>query len=318
LKRQPKRDWASFLVNPSFGDLLKISGLRVLIFTQFNETYRGRVQLSLERDRSSFGWDYYKAANECHFMSNNMRTAIVTGGGSGIGQAVGIALCAAGWTVVIAGRKVETLERTRQLAQGSGLIETHVADVTDDASVEQLFDAVVERYGRLALLFNNAGINVPPIPLDQLSAAELRSIIATNLLGSFLCARAAFRVMKAQTPQGGRIINNGSVSAYAPRPNSAPYTATKHGITGLTKSLVLDGRAFNIACGQIDIGNATTDMSERMATGAMQANGTTIVEPRIPAKLVGEAVVHMANLPLEANIPFVTIMASGMPLYGRG
>jgi len=153
----------------------------------------------------------------------------VTGGGSGIGQAVGLALCAAGWTVVIAGRKVETLERTRQLAQGSGLIETHVADVTDDASVEQLFDAVVERYGRLALLFNNAGINVPPVPLDQLSTAELRSIIATNLLGSFLCARAAFRVMKAQTPQGGRIINNGSVSAYAPRPNSAPYTATKHG-----------------------------------------------------------------------------------------
>jgi NAD(P)-dependent dehydrogenase (short-subunit alcohol dehydrogenase family) len=247
-----------------------------------------------------------------------MRTAIVTGGGSGIGQAVGLALCGAGWTVVIAGRKVETLERTRQLAQGSGLIETRVADVTDDASVEQLFDAVVERHGHLALLFNNAGINVPAVPLDQLSTAELRSIIATNLLGSFLCARAAFRVMKAQTPQGGRIINNGSVSAYAPRPNSAPYTASKHGITGLTKSLVLDGRAFNIACGQIDIGNATTDMSARMATGAMQANGTTMVESRIPAELVAEAVVHMANLPLEANIPFVTIMASGMPLYGRG
>jgi NAD(P)-dependent dehydrogenase (short-subunit alcohol dehydrogenase family) len=246
-------------------------------------------------------------------MTNKMRTAIVTGGGSGIGQAVSLALCADGWTVVIAGRKVETLERTRQLAEGSGLIETHVADVADDASVEQLFDAVVERHGRLALLFNNAGINVSPVPLDQLS-----TIIATNLLGSFLCARAAFRVMKAQTPQGGRIINNGSVSAYAPRPNSAPYTATKHGITGLTKSLVLDGRAFNIACGQIDIGNATTDMSARMAAGAMQAYGTTMVEPLIPAKLVAEAVVHMANLPLEANIPFVTIMASGMPLYGRG
>ena len=251
-------------------------------------------------------------------MTNNMRTAIVTGGGSGIGQAVGLALCAAGWIVIIAGRKVETLERTRQLAQGPGLIEAHVVDVTDDASVEQLFDAVVERHGRLALLFNNAGINVPAVPLDQLSTAELRSIIATNLLGSFLCARAAFRVMKAQTPQGGRIINNGSVSAYAPRPNSAPYTASKHGITGLTKSLVLDGRTFNIACGQIDIGNATTDMSARMATGAMQANGTTMVESRIPAELVAEAVVYMANLPLEANIPFVTIMASGMPLYGRG
>ena len=161
---------------------------------------------------------------------------------------------------------------------GFSLIETQVADVTDDASVEQLFDAVVERYGRLELLFNNAGINVAPVPLDQLSTAELRSIIATNFLGSFLCARAAFHVMKAQTPQGGRIIDNGSVSAYAPRPNSAPYTATKHGITRLTKSLVLDGRAFNIACGQIDIGNPTTDMSARMATGAMQANGTTMGE----------------------------------------
>jgi NAD(P)-dependent dehydrogenase (short-subunit alcohol dehydrogenase family) len=251
-------------------------------------------------------------------MTNNMRTAIVTGGGSGIGRAVGLALCADGWTVVVAGRKLETLERTKQLAQSSGLIEKHVVDVTDDASVEQLFDSVIERHGRLALLFNNAGINVPAVPLDQLSTAELRSIIATNLFGSFLCARAAFRVMKAQTPQGGRIINNGSVSAYAPRPNSAPYTATKHGITGLTKSLVLDGRAFNIACGQIDIGNATTDMSALMATGVMQASGTTMVEPRIPAKLVAEAVVHMADLPLEANIPFATIMASGMPLYGRG
>jgi NAD(P)-dependent dehydrogenase (short-subunit alcohol dehydrogenase family) len=251
-------------------------------------------------------------------MTKNMRTAIVTGGGSGIGQAVALALCADGWTIVIAGRKVETLEQTRQLAHGSGLIHTHVADVTDDVSVEQLFDAVVERHGGLALLFNNAGMNVPPVPLDQLSTEELRSIIATNLLGSFLCARAALRVMKAQTPQGGRIINNGSVSAYAPRPNSAPYTATKHAITGLTKSLVLDGRGFNIVCSQIDIGNATTDMSAQMAAGAMQANGTMMAEPRIPAKLVAEAVVHMANLPLEANIPFVTIMASGMPLYGRG
>jgi NAD(P)-dependent dehydrogenase (short-subunit alcohol dehydrogenase family) len=251
-------------------------------------------------------------------MTKNMRTAIVTGGGSGIGQAVALALCADGWTIVIAGRKVETLEQTRQLARGSGLIHTHVADVTDDVSVEQLFDAVVERHGGLALLFNNAGMNVPPVPLDQLSTEELRSIIATNLLGSFLCARAALRVMKAQTPQGGRIINNGSVSAYAPRPNSAPYTATKHAITGLTKSLVLDGRGFNIVCSQIDIGNATTDMSAQMAAGAMQANGTMMAEPRIPAKLVAEAVVHMANLPLEANIPFVTIMASGMPLYGRG
>jgi hypothetical protein len=190
---------------------------------QFNEIVsRLHRSYRLERDRSSFGLDYCKAANERNFMSNNMRTAIVTGGGSGIGQAVAVALCAAGWTVVIAGRKVETLERTKQLVQGSGLIETHV---TDDASVEELFDAVVQRYGRLALLFNNAGINVAPVPLDQLSTAELRSIIATNLLGSFLCARAAFRVMKAQTPQGGRIINNALFPLMRPdrtRPRTPP------------------------------------------------------------------------------------------------
>src|SRR5580698_6091295 len=239
-------------------------------------------------------------------MSNKMRTAIVTGGGSGIGQAVGVALCAAGWTVVLAGRKVETLERTRQLAQGSGLIETHVADVSDDASVEQLFDAVVERYGRLALLFNNAGINVRPVPLDQLSTAELRSIIATNLLGSFLCARAAFRVMKEQSPQGGRIINNGSVSAYAPRPNSAPYTATKHAITGLTKATALDGRKYDIACGQIDIGNADTDMTAKMKNGVAQANGTVATEPTMDVENVARAVVHMASLPLDANVLFMT------------
>jgi NAD(P)-dependent dehydrogenase (short-subunit alcohol dehydrogenase family) len=251
-------------------------------------------------------------------MTQKSRIAIVTGGGSGIGRAVSHALCGDGWTVAVAGRRREPLEETRAMAQGDGRIEAHVADIADELSVDGLFDAVVKRYGRLDLLFNNAGVNVPAAPLDELKVEDLRSILAINLLGSMLCARAAFRVMKTQSPQGGRIINNGSVSAYAPRPNSAPYTATKHGITGLTKSLVLDGRAFQIACGQIDIGNASTDMSAFMTAGAMQANGTITPEPRIPAGHVGEVVLHMANLPLEANIPFVTIMASAMPLYGRG
>jgi NAD(P)-dependent dehydrogenase (short-subunit alcohol dehydrogenase family) len=192
------------------------------------------------------------------------------------------------------------------------------ADVTDEASVKVLFETVVNTFGRVDLLFNNAGVNVPAVPLDELSVADLRTIIDVNLVGSFLCAREAIRVMKAQSPQGGRIINNGSVSAYGPRPNSAPYTATKHGITGLTKSITLDGRAFNIACGQIDIGNAATEMSAYMTAGAVQANGTVAPEPRIASDHIGRAVAHMASLPNEANIPFMTVMATSMPLYGRG
>jgi NAD(P)-dependent dehydrogenase (short-subunit alcohol dehydrogenase family) len=231
-------------------------------------------------------------------MTQRSRIAIVTGGGSGIGRAVSHALAADGWTVAIAGRRREPLEETIQIAQGPGRIEMHIANIAEELSVDELFDAVVQRHGRLDLLFNNAGINVPAAPLDELKVEDLRSIIAINLLGSMLSARAAFRVMKAQSPQGGRIINNGSVSAYAPRPNSAPYTATKHAITGLTKSLALDGRPFQIACGQIDIGNAATDMSAQMASGAMQANGTITPEPRIPARYVAETVLHMANLPL--------------------
>jgi NAD(P)-dependent dehydrogenase (short-subunit alcohol dehydrogenase family) len=251
-------------------------------------------------------------------MSQNSRIAIVTGAGSGVGRAVALALCNDGWTVALAGRRAEPLQET--VAKASDAARMHVvpADVSDEASVAALFETVVEKLGRLDLLFNNAGINVPTVPLDQLEVADLRTIIDINLVGSFLCARQAMRVMKAQTPQGGRIINNGSVSAYGPRPNSAPYTATKHAITGLTKSITLDGRAFSIACGQIDIGNAATEMSAYMQAGAVQANGTITPEPRIASDHIGRAVAHMASLPLEANIPFMTVMASSMPLYGRG
>jgi NAD(P)-dependent dehydrogenase (short-subunit alcohol dehydrogenase family) len=251
-------------------------------------------------------------------MTDIKRTAIVTGGGSGVGRAVALALCAGGWTVIVAGRRPEALGETAQLASGTGRVVPFVADVTGERSVDELFDRTAADFGRLDLLFNNAGINVPLVPLDELSVADLRSIIEVNFVGAMLCARAAMRTMKAQSPQGGRIINNGSVSAYAPRPNQAPYTATKHAITGLTKAIGLDGRAFNIACGQIDIGNAATDMSAYMQSGAMQADGTMKSEPRISSAHVGEAVLHMANLPLGANIPFMTVMATTMPLYGRG
>lgn len=250
-------------------------------------------------------------------MSQSSRIAIVTGGGSGIGRATARALSAAGWTVAISGRRRDALEETVAMA-GAGPIEAIAADVTDPASVDTLFQTVVERHGRLDLLFNNAGANVRGIPYDELAVSDLLKVVNTNLIGSMLCARAAMRVMKAQTPQGGRIINNGSVSAYAPRPNSAPYTASKHAITGLTKALSLDGRPFGIACGQVDIGNATTEMSASLATEAQQANGSVLAEPRFDASEVGDMVVHMAGLPLTTNVAFVTIMATTMPLYGRG
>ena len=246
------------------------------------------------------------------------KIAVVTGAGSGVGRAAALALNAAGWTVVLAGRRADALEETAGKVGDRSRTLAVSADVTDESSVANLFGKAVEAYGRVDLLFNNAGVNVPAVPLDELAVADLRRIIDTNLTGCFLCAREAMRVMKAQNPKGGRIINNGSISAYAPRPNSAPYTATKHAITGLTKSIILDGRAFNIACGQIDIGNAATEMSAYMQAGAMQANGTMMPEPRIPSTHIGDAIVHMASLPLEANIPFITVMASGMPLYGRG
>jgi NAD(P)-dependent dehydrogenase (short-subunit alcohol dehydrogenase family) len=241
------------------------------------------------------------------------RIALVTGAGSGIGRHVAQTLHAAGWSVVLAGRRRDALEET---ARGSMLIVP--TDVADPAQVRSLFDQTQATFGRLDLLFNNAGIGAPGVPMDELSFAQWRAVVDVNLTGSFLCAQQAMRLMKAQTPQGGRIINNGSISAMAPRPNSAPYTATKHAITGLTKSISLDGRPFHIACGQIDIGNAATDLTARMAEGVPQADGSIKAEPRMDLKHVGEAVLYMASLPLEANVQFMTVMATNMPLVGRG
>lgn len=243
------------------------------------------------------------------------RVAIVTGAGSGIGRAVAMALSESGFVVVLAGRRADALQETAALAPNAIAIP---ADVTDEASVDALFNQTVARFGRVDLLFNNAGVSAPAVPLDELPVADLRAVLDVNALGAMLCARAALRVMKAQTPQGGRIINNGSVSTYGPRPHSAPYVASKHAMTGLTKSLILDGRPFGITCGQIDIGNAVTDMSARMDDGVLQADGQTRPEPRMDVAHVARTVVHMATLPPEANIPFVTVMASAMPLYGRG
>lgn len=244
---------------------------------------------------------------------------MVTGAGSGIGRASAVALAKAGWTVVLAGRRREALEATAAKAKeagGSSLVVP--TDVSDPASVDALFATAKNQFGRVDLLFNNAGTNAPGVPLEELTYAQWNAVVAVNLTGAFLCAQAAFRVMKDQQPRGGRIINNGSISAHAPRPNSAPYTATKHAITGLTKSLSLDGRKYDIACGQIDIGNAATEMAARMAQGVPQANGTIAVEPLMDVEHVAEAIVFMAHLPLESNVQFLTIMATKMPFVGRG
>jgi NAD(P)-dependent dehydrogenase (short-subunit alcohol dehydrogenase family) len=248
------------------------------------------------------------------FMENGV--AIVTGAGSGIGRAVALALGEAGWIVVLAGRRHETLAETAAL--GSAAICAVPCDVTDPLSVDALFDTAVRDFGRVDLLFNNAGVSAPPVPLDELEVDTIRALLDINILGSMLCARAAMRVMKRQTPQGGRIINNGSISADRPRPHSAPYTASKHAVTGLTKAIALDGRAYGIAAGQIDIGNAVTDMSAAIGQGALQPDGNILSEPRMDVAHVARAVVHMAALPLEANIPFMTVMATNMPLFGRG
>jgi NAD(P)-dependent dehydrogenase (short-subunit alcohol dehydrogenase family) len=237
------------------------------------------------------------------------KVALVTGAGSGIGRAVSIALEAAGFMVVLAGRRKEELEKT---ARGNMLVVP--TDVTNPESVKALFS----RLERLDVLFNNAGMGAPAVPMDELSFEQWTAVLNVNLTGSFLCAQQAMRLMKIQVPRGGRIINNGSISATAPRPNSAPYTATKHAITGLTKSISLDGRPFDIACGQIDIGNAATEMTERMANGVPQANGTMMIEPRMDVQHVADAVVYMAGLPLDANVQFMTVMATKMPLIGRG
>ena len=245
--------------------------------------------------------------------------AIVTGAGTGIGRAVTTALVKEGFSVVLAGRRVEALTAARQHADPGGTQSRVVAtDVTDPASVDRLFDATRDAFGRLDVLFNNAGISAPGVPLDDLTVEQWRAVVDTNLTGAFLCTRAAFRMMKAQSPRGGRIINNGSISAHVPRPNSAAYTATKHAITGLTKSTALDGRAYDIACGQIDIGNAATEMTARMTDGVRQANGEMMVEPRMNVDDVARAVVYMATLPLDANVQFMTVMATKMPYIGRG
>jgi NAD(P)-dependent dehydrogenase (short-subunit alcohol dehydrogenase family) len=243
--------------------------------------------------------------------------AVVTGAGTGIGKAVALALCEAGYGVAMAGRRREPLERAAKESKSPHALAVPT-DVSDPASVRQLFATTKDAFGRLDLLFNNAGVNVPGVPLEELSVEQWRLVVDTNLTGAFLCTQQAFTLMKNQTPRGGRIINNGSISAYVPRPDSAPYTATKHGITGLTRSTSLDGRKYDIACGQIDIGNAATDMAARMATGVPQANGTVAVEPMVDVGHVARAVVYMASLPLDANVQFMTIMATKMPYIGRG
>ncbi|MFJ7265659.1 SDR family oxidoreductase [Streptomyces sp. NPDC099050] len=248
--------------------------------------------------------------------------AVVTGAGSGIGRSVALTLAAAGWAVAVAGRRSGPLEETAEAARAAhpdAEVLCVRADVSDPDDVAALFETVRERYGRVDLLFNNAGTFGPAgVALEDISYEAWRSVVDVNLTGSFLCAQAAFRVMKAQDPQGGRIINNGSISAHVPRPNSIAYTATKHAMTGLTKSLSLDGRPYGIACGQIDIGNAATEMTERMQTGITQANGQLAVEPVMDAADVARTVLHMAELPLGANVQFATVMATAMPYIGRG
>jgi NAD(P)-dependent dehydrogenase (short-subunit alcohol dehydrogenase family) len=252
-------------------------------------------------------------------VTDNGKISLVTGAGSGIGRAVSLALQAAGYSVVLAGRRAEPLERTAASASPTGGRMLPVpTDVTSPHSVRALFAKTRETFGRLDVLFNNAGTNAPAIPLEDLPYEQWIQVVAVNLTGAFLCAQEAIKLMKVQRPEGGRIINNGSISAHAPRPHSAPYTATKHAITGLTKSLSLDGRRHHIACGQIDIGNAATEMTERMTAGVPQANGDIAVEPRIDLRHVADAVLYMANLPLDANVQFLTVMATNMPFIGRG
>ncbi|MFM8546062.1 MAG: SDR family oxidoreductase [Betaproteobacteria bacterium] len=254
-----------------------------------------------------------------HGPRTSSPVAIITGGGTGVGRAAARALAGAGWQVVLAGRRIEPLEAAARELGKTGLRPLTVAtDVGDPGSVRALFDKTWKAFGRLDLLFNNAGTGAPAIPLDELSYEQWMTVVNANLTGAFLCTQQAFRLMKMQRPQGGRIINNGSISAHTPRPFSAPYTSTKHAITGLTKSTALDGRTWNIACGQIDIGNAVTEMTERMTKGVPQADGSMAIEPRMDADHVGQAVLYMAGLPLESNVLFMTVMATKMPFVGRG
>jgi NAD(P)-dependent dehydrogenase (short-subunit alcohol dehydrogenase family) len=247
------------------------------------------------------------------------QVANVTGAGSGIGRASALALLRAGWHVVLAGRRQDALDATRAAAgEAAGRALAVPTDATDPAAVKALFTATHGAFGRLDLLFNNAGTGAPPVPLEELTVEQWRTVVDINLTAVFLCTQQAFLLMKSQSPRGGRIINNGSISAHAPRPFSSPYTATKHAITGLTKATALDGRRYDIACGQIDIGNAATDMTERMKKGVPQADGSLAVEPTMNVEHVADAIVHMASLPLDANVQFMTIMATKMPFVGRG
>jgi NAD(P)-dependent dehydrogenase (short-subunit alcohol dehydrogenase family) len=252
-------------------------------------------------------------------MDSSPKIAIVTGAGSGIGKHVAVALAEGGYCVVLSGRRKDTLEATaREVKQANSQTLVVPADVNDPASVRGLFAKTMDAFGRLDLLFNNAGISGQAIPLEDVTYEQWKSVVDANLTGTFLCTQEAFKIMKSQQPRGGRIINNGSISAHSPRPNSAAYTASKHGITGLTKVTSLDGRKYDIACGQIDIGNAATHMAERMKKGVPQANGTIAAEPTMDPTDVARAVVYMASLPLEANVQFMTVMATKMPFVGRG
>lgn len=247
------------------------------------------------------------------------KVALVTGAGTGVGKAVAMALMEEGYALVLSGRRKEPLDAVVDRAKAMGAEAIAIAaDVGDHSSVKSLFAQTKAHFGRLDLLFNNAGVGAPPVPLEDITVEQWAAVVATNLTGAFLCTQEAFRIMKAQDPRGGRIVNNGSISAHVPRPFSAPYTATKHAMTGLTKSTALDGRAYGIACGQIDIGNAATEMTERMAGGILQADGSVKVEPRMDPKHVADAVVYMASLPLDANVLFMTVMATNMPFVGRG
>ena len=252
-------------------------------------------------------------------MSTTTKVALVTGAGSGVGRYAALALLNDGYSVVLAGRRADALDETIRMSTQSAASSLAVpTDVTDPEAVNNLFKSTKDRFGKLDLLFNNAGMGAPAKPLEELTVKQWTDVVDVNLTGSFLCTQEAFRLMKDQEPMGGRIINNGSVSAHAPRPNSAPYTSTKHAITGLTKSTSLDGRKYNIACGQIDIGNAATDMTKRMKDGVPQADGSTMIEPTMDVDNVSRAILYMANLPPDANAQFLTIMATKMPYLGRG
>lgn len=252
-------------------------------------------------------------------MQAGSRNAIVTGAGSGIGKACAVALARAGWNVALAGRRTQLLDAVlAEASDAPGRLFAMPTDVTDEHSVRALFDRTVAEFGRLDLLFNNAGVGAPPTSIDEITLEQWNAVVAVNLTGMFLCLREAFRVMKTQAPRGGRIINNGSISAHVPRPNSLAYTATKHAVTGLTRQASLDGRAWDIACGQIDIGNAATELARMMSQGVQQASGAVAPEPSMDVRDVASTLVHMASLPLEANVQFVTVMATKMPFIGRG